>query len=84
MKTKVVRIGNSQGIRIPKTLLAQCGLSGAVELDVRDGQLVLHSATRSRAGWDEAFRRMHVHRDDALLDRDARAASAWDRTEWRW
>jgi antitoxin MazE len=84
MKTKVVRIGNSQGIRIPKTLLAQCGLTGAVELDVRDGQLVLHSATRSRAGWEEAFRRMHVHRDDALLDQDARSSSAWDRTEWRW
>ncbi len=84
MKTKVVRIGNSQGIRIPKTLLAQCGLTGAVELDVRDGQLVVHSTGRARAGWDETFRRMHAHRDDALLDRDASSASAWDRTEWRW
>lgn len=84
MKTKVVRIGNSQGIRIPKTLLAQCGLTGSVELDVRDGQLVLRSTTRSRAGWDEAFRRMGVHRDDTLLDRDVLSSSAWDRSEWRW
>jgi len=36
MKTKVVRIVNSQGVRIPKTLLEQCGLQWAVELEVRD------------------------------------------------
>ncbi len=67
MKTKVVRIGNSQGVRIPKTLLEQCGLQGAVELEVREGQLVLRSATRPRAGWDDAFRRMREHDDDLLL-----------------
>jgi len=66
MKTKVVRIGNSQGVRIPKTLLEQCSLQGAVELEVREGQLVLRSATRPRAGWGEAFRRMREHGDDLL------------------
>ena len=84
MKTKVVRIGNSRGVRIPKTLLEQCGLQGPVELEVRDGQLVLRSATRPRAGWDEAFRRMREHDDDVLLERDVLPATKWDRTEWRW
>ena len=84
MKAKVVRIGNSQGVRIPKTLLEQCGLQGAVELEVREGQLVVRSATRARAGWDEAFRRMREHGDDVLLERDLLASTKWDRTEWRW
>lgn len=84
MKTKVVRIGNSRGVRIPKTLLEQCGLQGAVELEVREGQLVLRSATRPRAGWDDAFRRMQQHGDDVLLDRDSQPSTKWDRTEWRW
>jgi len=84
MKTKVVRIGNSRGVRIPKTLLEQCGLQGDVELEVREGQLVLRSATRPRAGWDEAFRRMREHGDDVLLDRDSLPLTKWDRTEWRW
>lgn len=84
MKTKVVRIGNSRGVRIPKTLLEQCGLQGDVELEVREGQLVLRSATRPRAGWDEAFRRMREHGDDVLLDRDSLPLTKWDRAEWRW
>ena len=84
MKAKVVRIGNSQGVRIPKTLLEQCGLQGAVELEVREGQLVVRSATRPRAGWDEAFRRMREHGDDVLLERDSQPSTKWDRTDWRW
>lgn len=84
MKTKVVRIGNSRGVRIPKTLLEQCGLHGPVELEVRDGQLVLRSASRPRVGWDDAFRRMREHGDDALLDQDSLPPTKWDRTEWRW
>jgi len=84
MKTKIVRIGNSQGIRIPKTLLAQCSLTGPVEFEVRNGQLVLHSTSRPRAGWGEAFREMSAHRDDALLDQDSLPPTNWDRTEWRW
>lgn len=84
MKTKVVRIGNSQGVRIPKTLLEQCGLKGAVELEVREGQLVVRSATRPRAEWDEAFRRMREQGDDVLLDRDSLPSTKWDRAEWHW
>ena len=84
MKTTVVRIGNSRGIRIPKAVLTQCGLTGPVELEVRDGQLVVRRPFRPRSGWEDAFRRMKAHRDDTLLDRDSLSATKWDRTEWRW
>jgi antitoxin MazE len=71
MKAKVVRIGNSRGIRIPKTVLEQCRLRDVVELKVLEGQLVIRNLSAPRRGWDEAFSRMHRHKDDTLLDQDA-------------
>jgi antitoxin MazE len=84
MKASVVRIGNSRGIRIPKTVLEHCRLTDAVELDVQDDHLVIRSVAAPRKGWEEAFRRMHEQGDDALLDQDSLPATKWDRTEWRW
>lgn len=84
MKTKIVRIGNSQGIRIPKSLLHQCHLDGPVEVDVQGNQLVVRSVSRPRSGWDEGFRAMHQAGDDRLLDRAGSSTSRWDREEWRW
>ena len=84
MKASVVRIGNSRGIRIPKTVLEHCRLADAVELEVQDDHLVIRPAAKPRAGWDEAFRRMHQHGDDMLVDHESLPATKWDRTEWRW
>ena len=84
MKASVVRIGNSRGIRIPKTVLEHCRLMDAVELEVQDDRLVVRPVRKPRQGWEEAFRRMHQHGDDALLDRESLPATKWDRTEWRW
>ena len=82
MKTRIVRIGNSRGVRIPKPLLEQAGLSEEVEISVRDGSLVITSAARPRAGWEEALREMARRGDDALLDPPA--STAWDEDEWEW
>ena len=84
MRASVVRIGNSRGIRIPKTILEQCGLGTTVELEVRQGQLVVRAAERPRSGWEEAFRRMAAQGDDALLDRGSLPSTRWDETEWEW
>jgi antitoxin MazE len=84
MKAHVVRIGNSRGIRIPKSVLEQCQLHGDVDLIVQQGQLVVRSAAKARARWDQAFEHMHRAGDDTLIDRDSAATSEWDRKEWRW
>ena len=83
MKSRIVRIGNSQGIRIPKPVLEQAGLSDEVEIDVRGNTLVIRPARRPREGWDAAFRDMAARGDDALLDRDL-PSSKWDEEEWEW
>ena len=83
IKTRIIAIGNSQGIRIPKPMLEQSGISGDVELEVEDNKIVIHAVSQPRRGWDEAFASMAEQGDDELLDPDA-AGSAWDAEEWRW
>jgi len=84
MKTRIIKIGNSQGIRIPKVLLEQSGLGEEVELDVQDTQIVIRPAERPRQGWDEAFRSMGKHADDRLLDAESTGQTRWDEDEWQW
>ena len=61
LQTRIVRIGNSQGIRIPKPLLEQAGIGERVELEVHDGQISIRSARRTR-GLGGTFRRHGVRR----------------------
>jgi antitoxin MazE len=68
VKARIVRIGNSRGIRIPKKLIEQAGLTEEVEIVAQGNALVISPATRPRAGWDEAFRAMATRGDDQLLD----------------
>jgi len=84
MKTSVIRIGNSRGIRISKTLLEQCRLRDEVELEVVDDHLVVRPATKPRSGWEDAFREMHERGDDTLLDRESLPLTQWDKTERQW
>ena len=84
VKTRLVKIGNSQGIRIPKVLLDQVGLKNDIELEVQGDQLVLRAARRPREGWDEQFRQMAERDDDELLDKNVRSGSSWDEEEWTW
>jgi antitoxin MazE len=84
VRTRLVRIGNSQGIRIPKPVLEQVGLTGEVELTVQADSLVLAPVRTARAGWSGAFRAMAQRRDDALVDGDLQALSSWDKEEWKW
>jgi antitoxin MazE len=80
--SRIVRIGNSRGIRVPKALLEQAQLAGEVELHAEPGRLVVRAIRQSRAGWAEAAAEMHGHDDDRLLD--APEATRFDGEEWEW
>jgi antitoxin MazE len=82
VKTKLVRIGNSRGIRIPRVVVEQTGLEGELELEVRDRQLVIRPKSR-RAGWEDRFREMARRRDDRPLWPEA-ALTSFDEKEWEW
>lgn len=83
MKTEIVRIGNSRGIRIPKPLIEQCGLEGTVELSVEKDRLVISRGRRLRQGWREAFQNAGSTEHDELL-LEPMATSEFDRKEWKW
>ena len=80
--TRIVRIGNSRGIRVPKLLLDRADLPDEVELRAEPGRLVVSAAKRAREGWAEAARAMRERGDDALLD--AETTTRFDRTGWKW
>ena len=82
MKAKIVQIGNSLGIRIPKLLIEQTGLKGEVEIEAKGERLVVRPAHRPRAGWADAFRRMAEQGDDALAHETP--PPGWDEDQWQW
>ncbi len=85
MITRIVKIGNSQGIRIPKILIEQSGLKEEVDLEVENNQIVIRPIRKIREGWDHAFQLMAEKGDDQLLDKDAGInQSSWDSQEWEW
>jgi antitoxin MazE len=83
MKTTLIPIGNSRGVRIPKPFIKQCGLSEQVEMDVRDAMIIIHAPSQPRAGWEAEFARMARFGEDKLLD-DQPSTTSWDEEEWEW
>ena len=81
VKGRVVAIGNSRGVRIPKPLLEQAGLGDEVELHAEEGRIVIAAATRPRAGWAEAAKAAHARGADMLIKTPT---PDFDAEEWVW
>jgi antitoxin MazE len=81
-RTRIIQIGNSKGIRVPKVLLEHAQLPEEIELRAENGRLIVRAARRARSGWADAARAMRARGDDELLDEPT--ASEFDQKEWRW
>ena len=81
-KARIVRIGNSRGIRLPKSLLEQAQLPDEVELQAEHGRLIVRAARGPRSGWAEAAKAMRTDAADRLLD--APTPTRFDDEEWKW
>jgi antitoxin MazE len=84
MRASIIKIGNSQGIRLPKPLLDQTGIKDDVELEVEKSQIIIRPISNSRAGWDDAFKSMSQNQDDTLLDGNEVISNSFDEMEWQW
>jgi antitoxin MazE len=84
VKMRIVKIGNSRGIRIPKVLLDQAKLGDEIEIEVQGDKLIICPLRNPRQGWDEQFVEMARRGEDKLLDSDAASTSSWDKNEWEW
>ena len=80
--SKIVRIGNSQGVRIPKPLLEEAGLEGRVTLRVVEEGILIERRPAAREGWEDAARQIRERGEHGLLDESV--PTAFDETEWTW
>jgi antitoxin MazE len=81
-KARIVRIGNSRGIRVPKLLLEQAQLPDEVELSAEPGQLIVRAGRRPRTGWADAARAMRERDQDYLLDQPT--PTRFEDKDWVW
>jgi antitoxin MazE len=85
MKTKIIKIGNSRGIRIPKSFIDESGLKNEVELEINEGKIIIKPISKAREVWASAFQKMAKVGDDFLLDSDIlHKQTNWDEEEWEW
>lgn len=84
MRARIVKIGNSRGIRIPKPLLEQTGIIEDVEIEVEKNKIVIRPILNPRSGWEDSFRYMSKNKDDLLLEGDETISHSWDEKEWQW
>lgn len=81
-RTRLVRIGNSRGIRIPKDMIERLNLNEEVEIEEKEGHLEVRRGRKPREGWEEAFKEMARRGDDRLIDESA--PTTFDQEEWEW
>ena len=84
LRARIIKIGNSQGIRIPKLLLEQAHLGQEVEMELQENHIIVRSPRQTRHGWEEKFRTMAELGDDVLLDSQTPSSATWDEEEWDW
>lgn len=82
MKAQIIQIGNSQGLRIPKILLEETGISGEVELESVENGILIRNLQTPRGSWDESFKALADIDDDVVSDPSF--DSVFDRKDWKW
>ncbi|MDI6707312.1 MAG: AbrB/MazE/SpoVT family DNA-binding domain-containing protein [Firmicutes bacterium] len=81
MKTEIIKIGNSKGIRIPAYILKECNIAEKIELEVKDGQIIITPVDEPRKGWGKKFECMKNNGDDKLFISEDVGLDAED---WEW
>lgn len=82
MKAQIIQIGNSQGIRIPKVLLEESGISGEVDLESTADGILIRNIKKPRGDWEAIFTELGDTDDDLQVTDDA--ATDFDKKEWKW
>ncbi|MEJ8801928.1 AbrB/MazE/SpoVT family DNA-binding domain-containing protein [Pontibacter sp. H249] len=81
MEVSIIKIGNSKGLRLTKSILDRYNIKDKVELILEKGQIILKPVEHPRKGWDKAFMKMHENGDDQLLLDDVFGDESFD--EWK-
>ncbi|MFO7962676.1 MAG: hypothetical protein R6U50_02030 [Desulfobacterales bacterium] len=84
MRARIIKIGNSKGLRIPKPILEQTGIIDDVEIELEKNQIIIRPVQKARDRWDKAFKMMAENGDDELIITDKDISHSWDEEEWQW
>ncbi|MGA2298291.1 MAG: AbrB/MazE/SpoVT family DNA-binding domain-containing protein [FCB group bacterium] len=85
MKTKLIKIGNSYGVRIPKPLIIEYDLHDDIELEQSNNSIIIRkSEPEVRKDWDTAFKKMAKNKDDELIESESVFTDKFSREEWEW
>jgi antitoxin MazE len=82
MKTRLIRVGNSRGLLLPKLFIEQAGFKDEVEIELRKGAIVIVSTKPPRSGWEKAAKQIHERDEDLLFD--SPTPTHFDQSEWQW
>jgi antitoxin MazE len=67
MEIPIIKIGNSKGLRLSKTLLEKYQIEDKVELVMEEDVLIIRPIKKARKNWNQAFQQMNQAGDDQLL-----------------
>lgn len=78
MRISIIQIGNSKGLRLPKSIIEKYNIQGEMEIILNEQDITLKPIKKVREGWEEAFQQMHANGDDQLLIDDIFADETFD------
>lgn len=67
MEASIIKIGNSKGLRLSKTILEKYNIGEKVEIILKKGRIIIKPIEKPRKNWEKAFEKMHLENDDQLL-----------------
>jgi antitoxin MazE len=79
MKSKIVKIGNSQCIRIPKSIIELCNIKEEISIRVVDKNLLIEPINNTRKNWEKKFFDNNT-KDKLIID----FSNDFDNKEWEW
>jgi antitoxin MazE len=82
MRTRLIKIGNSRGVRLPKPLIEEAGLTDQVDVTVKNGAIMVAPMASCRSGWSDAAKQMRERGEVSLLDPPT--PTRFDEEEWDW
>ena len=83
--TTLIKIGNSQGIRIPKAVIEQARLEDKqLEFKIIDDGLLIQPVKKNREGWKEQFDKALKSQESSVADQEWLDVPLVDEKDWEW
>lgn len=84
MNVDLIDIGNSKGIRLPKTVIEACGIEKTMHLLIENGKIIITPIKPIRAGWEDIFKKDSLSTEDSAITEFSTLLNDFDDNEWTW